>query len=95
MDRASVPAEEQLGRDAGAAQALGGGSQQQGARGERHRHEGEMRDDGRPVEPLNVGEPGRRPQALQREGRADAQRRQGGDAQEARVQVDGEEADPR
>jgi hypothetical protein len=88
-------AEEQLRRDAGAAQALGGGSQQQSARGERHRHEGEMRDDGRPVEPLNVGEPGRRPEALQREGRADAQRRQGGDAQEARVRVDGEEADPR
>jgi hypothetical protein len=69
-------AEEQLGRDAGAAQALGGGSQQQGARGERHRHDGEMRDDGRPVEPLNVDEPGRRPQALQREGRADAKCRQ-------------------
>ena len=86
--------QEQLGRHAGAAQALGGGSQQQGACGERSRHEGEVSDDSGAVEPGNVGEPRRRPQALQREGHADAQGRQGGDAQEARVQVDGEEADP-
>jgi hypothetical protein len=71
--------EDEPGRDAGAAQALGDGSQQQGARGEGGCHQGEVPDDGGPVEPRDVGEPGRRPQALQRERRADAQGRQGGD----------------
>jgi hypothetical protein len=82
--------QKQLGRDAGTAQALGDGTQQQGARGERGRHHGEVSDDGRAVEPRNVREPRCRPQALQREGRADAEACQGRDAQEARVEVDGE-----
>jgi hypothetical protein len=87
--------EDELGRDAGAAQALGDGSQQQGARGEGSRHQRQMLDDGRTIDSRNVGEPRRRPEALQREGRADAQRDQGCDAHEARVQVDREEADRR
>ena len=43
--------EEQLGRDAGAAQALGESAQQQRARGKHHRHQDEMLDDGRAIEP--------------------------------------------
>ena len=65
---------EQLGRDADAAQALGEGAQQEGARGEDGRHQGEMLDDGGAIEPGNIGQPRRGPESLQRPGRADTGR---------------------
>ena len=79
---------EQLGRDAGAAEALGKGAEQEGARGEDGRHQGEMLDDGGAVEPGNVGEPRRGPEPLQRPGYADAGGRQRCHAPEARVPED-------
>ena len=82
-----------MGADTAPAQSIGRCAQQQRRKAERDRYDEEVPRDIRLRETIDIGQPRRRPQSLQRPGGSRTSRRQRREAPEARIAIDGLQAD--